>query len=194
MKFLGNDHMYREKHGWTDEAFVIGASHCREIDVILRLIVVVRLRYKIKLDTTHFLFRCDWSVYVTILWRRGMTFPTHMTRTVLSDSASWYCTMLHIHSYNLCSISQADICTVPLNHRDYFINASYLIFITGSKFACFSCYWKIHTVPNLVSHFHPTHEISSLEALPSLINYLKILYINKSKFHLQISWKQSKFR
>ena len=49
--------------------------------------------YKIKLDTTHYLFCCDWSVYVTSLWRRGLTFPTHMTRTVLSDRASWYCTV-----------------------------------------------------------------------------------------------------
>lgn len=39
MKFLGNNHMYRETHGWTDEAFAIGASHCREIDVILGRIV-----------------------------------------------------------------------------------------------------------------------------------------------------------
>ena len=71
--------------------------------------------YKIKLDTTHYLFCCDWSVYVTSLWRRGLTFPTHMTRTVLSDRASWYCTMLHIHSYNFRSLTQADICNVLLN-------------------------------------------------------------------------------
>jgi len=154
--------------------------------------LVVRLRCKIKFDTTHYLFCCDRSVYVTILWRRGVTFPTHMTRTVLSDSASWYYTMLHIHSCKLRSLTRADICTVTLNRRNYFVNASYLIFITGSKFTPF-CYWKIFTVPNLVSHFHPTHEISSLEALPSLINSLRILYVNKSKFHLQISWKQSKF-
>ena len=55
MTFLGNNHTYRETHGWTDKAFVVGASHCREIDVILRRIVVVRLRYKIQLDTTYLL-------------------------------------------------------------------------------------------------------------------------------------------
>jgi len=66
MKFLGNNHMHRETHGGTDEAIVIGACHCREIDVILRRIVGVRLRYKIKLDTTHYLFCCDSSFYVTI--------------------------------------------------------------------------------------------------------------------------------
>jgi hypothetical protein len=156
--------------------------------------LVVRLRCKIKLDTTHYLFCCEWSVYVTILWRRGLTFPTHMTRNVLSDSASWYCKMLHVHSCNLRSLTQADICTSTLNRMNYFVNALYLIFIMDSKFTRSSCYWKIYTVQNLVSHFHPTYEISSLEALPSLINSLRILYINKSKFYLQISWKQSKFR
>lgn len=59
MKFIGNSRMYKETQGWTDEAFVIGAPHCREIDVILRFIVAVRLKYTIKLDTTNCLSCCD---------------------------------------------------------------------------------------------------------------------------------------
>jgi hypothetical protein len=133
-------------------------------------------------DRAHYLF-CDWSVYVTVLWWRGLTFPTHITRIVLNDRTSWYCTMLHIHSYNLRSLTQADICTVPLNRRNYLKNAPYLIFITGSKFTRSSCYWKMYTVQNLVSHFHPTHEINSLEGLPSLINSLRILYIKVKQSH-----------
>jgi hypothetical protein len=43
MKFLGNNHLCRETQEWTDEAFtsIIGAPHCREIDEMLRCIVVV---------------------------------------------------------------------------------------------------------------------------------------------------------
>jgi hypothetical protein len=59
MKFLGNNHLYKETQGWTDEAFVIGAPHFREIVVILRCIVVVQLRDKILLGKTHCLFCCD---------------------------------------------------------------------------------------------------------------------------------------
>jgi hypothetical protein len=141
MKFLGNNYLCRETQEWTDESFTstIGAPHCREIGVILRCILAVQLRKKFSQITSHFLFCRDWRVYVAILWLLGLTFPTRMSRAVLSDRASWYCTMLHIYSYMLCSRTQSDICAVPLNRRNSFINASSSIFITCSKFTLSSC-------------------------------------------------------